>query len=88
METFVTHCPECQKNTAPHREPLMPSKLPSYPWEKVGTDLFEMDKTTYLIVVDYFSQFIEVQKRSNTTASGVITALKAIFARHGIPLQL
>ena len=85
METFVTHCPECQKNTAPHREPLMPSKLPSYPWEKVGTDLFEIDKTTYLIVVDYFSRFIEVQKLSNTTASGVITALKAIFARHGIP---
>ncbi len=55
METFVTHCPECQKSTAPHREPLMPSKLLSHPWEKVGTDLFEMDKITYLIVVDYFS---------------------------------
>ena len=63
----------------------MPSKLPSYPWEKVGTDLFELDNVPYLLVVDYFSRYIKVLKLKNTTASSVTAELKALFARHGIP---
>ena len=34
---------------------MISTPLPSYPWEKVGADLFELDKTSYLIVIDYFS---------------------------------
>ena len=36
----------------------------------------------YLLVVDYFSRFPEVV---STTSSSVITILKAIFSRHGLP---
>ena len=32
---------------------MIPSQLPSEPWEKVSTDLFTWDKSEYLIVVDY-----------------------------------
>lgn len=39
-------------------------------------------------MVDYFSRYVEVQKLSSTTAPHVITALKSIFARHGIPSTL
>ena len=46
--------------------------------------MFEWKKTEYLLVVDYYSRFIEVSKLTSTTAS-VITHLKSIFARHGIP---
>ena len=45
VENFVRSCPECQKNTPPSKEPLMPSELPKHPWEKVASDLFELDKT-------------------------------------------
>ena len=85
VEHFIKSCAECQKNTVPPREPLIPSDLPSYPWEKVASDLFEMNKCTYLLVVDYFSKYVEVQKLSTTTAANVIAALKSIFSRHGIP---
>ena len=44
-----------------------------------------MNKCTYLLVVDYFSKYVEVQKLSTTTAANVIAALKSIFSRHGIP---
>ena len=54
-------------------------------WQKVGTDLLEWKKKDYLLVVDYYSRFIEVSKLTSTTAASAITHLKSIFARHGIP---
>lgn len=68
-----------------HSEPLIPSMLLKRPWQKVGTDLFEWKKTDYLLVVDYYSRFIEIAKLTTTTASTVILHLKSIFSRHGIP---
>ena len=48
-------------------------------------DLFELNATTYLLVVDYYSRYIEVQKLKSTTSASIITALKAVFSHHGIP---
>ena len=39
---------------------------------------------SYLVVVDYFSRYVEVQSLRSTTSASVVTALKAIFACHGI----
>ena len=39
-------------------------------------------------MVDYYSCFIKVQKLTSTTFSSVITHLKAIFARFGIPAEM
>lgn len=39
----------------------------------------------YLLVVDYYSCFPEVTKLSLTLSSSVITVLKSLFARYGIP---
>lgn len=86
IERVVTSCPICAKASTPHKEPLMYSPLPNHPWEKVGSDLFELNGATYLLVVDYFSRYIEVQKLSSTNSKSVILALKAIFSRHGVPV--
>ena len=63
----------------------MPSILPELPWQKVGTDLFEWRKSIYLLIVDYYSRFIESTKLSRPTAENIINLMKSIFARHGIP---
>ncbi len=47
--------------------------------------MFEWRKNNYLLIVDYYSRFIEVAKLSRTTAEEVITHTKSISARHGIP---
>ena len=88
IEAHVNKCPECTKNHPQHREPLIPSPLPHHPWEKVGADLFELNGATYLLVVDYFSRFPEVLKLTCTTSKSIISALKSIFSRHGIPAVL
>ena len=85
IEKFAKECPHCVKEHNPLKEPLIPTPLPEYPWQRVGSDLFHLNGTTYLIVVDYFSRFPEVITLSSTTSKSVILAMKAIFARHGIP---
>ena len=84
IEQFIKSCPTCVKASTPHKEPMMYSALPNYPWERVGSALFELKGATYLLVVDYFFRFIEIQKLSTTNSKSVILALKAIFSRHGV----
>ena len=81
----MRQCPQCAKSFSPNWEPLLPSPLPDHPWEKVGADLFDLQGTTYLLVVDYFSQNPEFIKLSSTTSRSINTALKSIFSRHGNP---
>ena len=65
-------------------EPLRPSPLPELPFQKVGTDLFEWDKI-YLLVIDYYSRFIEIAQLTGSSSAEVVRHTKSIFARHGIP---
>ena len=85
LEELVKHCPECCKVLRQRAQPLMPSVLPDLPWQKVGTDLFEWRQRTFLLIVDYYSRYIEIARLNRATAEEVITHTKSIFARHGIP---
>ena len=49
--------------------------------------MFQLKDFTYLVVVDYYSRYMEIQKLTSVTSAGVISALKAIFSRHGIPVE-
>jgi len=51
----------------------------------MGEDLFEFKGIFYLLLVDYYSRFIEVVKLSAITTKSVISAMMPIFARYGIP---
>ena len=81
----VQQCPECAKAAGVRKEPLMSSPLPDYPWQIIATDLFEIKGDKYLLIVDYFSRFPEVVKLTSTTSATVISILKSIFSRFGIP---
>ena len=85
IKNTILDCPVCCQYRSPGTEPLMPTELPERPWQKVATDLFEWEKSQYLLVVDYYSRFIEISKLSTASSPQVITHLKSIFARHGIP---
>ena len=65
-------------------EPLISTQFPQLPWQRVGTDLFEHNAFKYVLVVDYFSRYIEIAKLSSTNTNTVVNQLKSIFARHGI----
>ena len=85
IEEFVKRYPVCVKNSVPKHEPLLSTKLPDYPWQRVGTDLFHLNGHNYILIVDYYSRYPEVIKLNSTTSCSVIKALKSVFSRHGIP---
>lgn len=86
LKTFIETCEICQKfKPSNAREPLIPHEMPSHPWEKIGCDLFEFDKNIYLLLVDYYSRFFEVVKLNNSRSETIITHMKSIFSRQGIP---
>ena len=67
------------------KQTLVPHEVPSRPWEKVGTDLFEFKNKSYPITVDYYTNFWEVDKLPDTKVRTVILKLKNHFARYGCP---
>ena len=85
VEQLFQHCPACTKALAAPRQPILPTLLPEYPWQRVASDRFELDKKTFLLIADYFSRYVEVQTLTSTTSASIICTLKSIFARHGIP---
>ena len=86
LKDFILKCDVCNsfKPQQP-QEPLMPHKIPTRPEQKVGTDLMQFDGRQYLITVDYFSSFFEVDKLETTDSRTVVEKLKMQFSRHGIP---
>ena len=50
LTEMVTNCPICVKASAVHKEPLMPTPLPDYPWQVVGSHLFSLKGDQYLVV--------------------------------------
>lgn len=66
------------------REPMIPSDLPNRTWGRVRADLFNLHGTTYLVVVDYYSRFIEIAKLDHLKSRSfdVILHLKSMFSRH------
>jgi len=68
---------------------MLGSKLPKHPWERVTTDLFELNKNTYLLIVNYYSHYPEVTKlKTTTTSSSIIVAMKSVFFRNGISQEV
>ena len=89
IEDMIPKCPKCLRNRdSNQKEPLQPHQLPSRPWERVATDLFDFKGRPHLIVVDYYSRYPEVAELQNTRAATVISKMKSFFSHHGIPTEV
>ncbi len=42
-------------------------------------------EATYLLIVDYYSRWIEIARLNQLTSSAVVQHTKSVFARYGIP---
>ena len=52
---------------------------------KISVDLFALEGKQYLVMVDHYTDYFELEPLRNVAASTVIRAMKRNFARHGIP---
>ncbi len=86
LKTYISKCDVCLSNqNNQSKEPLMQHELVARPWSKVAADLCEFNGRTLLVIVDYYSNFIEVTQVTTTTTRSIIKAIKEVFARFGIP---
>lgn len=82
-------CETCQEMKPRNsQEPLKQHSDGDEPWQKIGLDLFEIAGKHYLAVVDYYSNFIEIDLLTTMTSARVVTLLKKHFARYGIPRMI
>ena len=86
IKKYITQCEICSQYSAKQaKEILMSHKPTDRLWEKVAVDICNLDNKDYLISVDYFSIFWEIDRLRDTKASTCVRKLKSDFARNGIP---
>ena len=86
IQQKVAECQICARHRSSNpKEPMMSHEIPTRAWQKVATDLFFWNNRQFLVTVDYFSRWFEIDELSSTSASSVIRKLSTHFARFGIP---
>ena len=89
IETLIKSCDKCQEfSKRNNRDPDIPKEIPLVPWSLLEMDLFTMDDSSFLLVVDVTSRFPVVRVLSSETANSVINALKAIYCDFGLPRRV
>ena len=89
IKEVVSQCSVCAEfQPKNHKEPMQTSKVPDRPWSRVAIDLFTLYKKEYVVLVDYYSDFVEVQEIADTTSSTIRQFLKEQFSRQGIQMSL
>ena len=85
----VQRCDVCQQTRpALPKEPIMTYPMPNLPWQIVAGDCFLCDGSHYLIVVNCYSDYIEIKQLNSPSSAALIEQLKQIFVVHGVPITL
>lgn len=86
LRNITMSCATCAKfRRSKLKEPLLSHEIIDLPFYKVAADILEFDGNNYLVLVDYYSRWLEVERIRDKSALSVINVLKGIFARFGIP---
>ena len=80
IKEYITQCEILRQYSVKQaKETLMSLEPTDRPWEKVTVDICNLDNKDYLIAVDYFSNFREIDRFRDTKAS---TCTKAEESLH------
>ena len=63
IKDFTSKCQTCASySTRQQKETLISHDVPDHPWAKISTDLFDLDRKSYMVTADYFSGFFEIDR--------------------------
>lgn len=89
LKDFIASCKTCREHDIRQtREPIERRDPPERPWQFVATDIFNFGGKQFLVTVDYYTDFFEIDELTNTTTRDVTDKLRGHFARYGIPETL
>ena len=87
-------CRECYGCQLVTKETITPpvkiTRMPERPWQDLALDLLGPMPTGehLLVLVDYFSRWVEVDIIKSTTSETIIKCLDKQFSRYGVPSTL
>ena len=88
IKEYIKSCSICADyQLAQTPEPMLQPVKPSRLWEVVSPDIFNRNGKDYLVTVNHFSGFFEMEHLHNITLQSVINKLKPHFARYGSPTK-
>ena len=89
IKDMCDNCGKCAQYASQHTKETMKSQpVPVYAWQLVSQDLMHFEGCNYLITIDHYSDFIEMDELDDTLSMTIVNKSKAHFARYGIPEQL
>ena len=86
-------CRTCD-TIAPSQPPTdaVEPEIPTYPFEMICSDYFDLEGTHYMVTVDRFSNWVDVRRAKPETeeagASGLIRAHQEVFMVFGVPIEV
>ena len=87
LEDLVLNCELCLKySTAKCKlEPSLAlgQEVPLHPWTKLAMDIFHFNGVSYLLIVDYTSQYPVVCKLTSMTGQHIVSHFKLICSEYG-----
>ena len=89
LEQLVLNCQLCLKYLRLKKKPdtysTLGQEVPIFHWTKVATDLFHFEGNSYLLLIDYTSQFFVMRKLTSMTAHHIADHIQQIFAEYRWP---
>ena len=62
MQAASSSCGVCSQYLRERpQEPMQSHTIPSRPWERVSADLYRLDGSNYLVLMDHYSDYIELE---------------------------
>jgi hypothetical protein len=89
IEELSRACNICQSlRKDPPPSPLYPWKYPERPWDRIHVDFAEYDSQYFLVVIDAYSKWMEIELMKSTTAEKTVEVMRELFARYGVCREL
>ena len=82
---YIQSCAICNKyKDSNQNEPLHCRYVPQRPWQNLSLDLFTWNNEEYMVLVDAYTRWFEIDLLPNTKSITIIRKMKVHFSRFGI----
>lgn len=87
IKDFVSKCTTCNEYATQQqqKETMLSYELPTRPWQIVSLCLFQLNGKDFLMLVDHYSDFWEMDVLPDLSVETMIKRCKAQFTRYGQP---
>ncbi len=86
IENLISNCEKCETyQKSNQKETMISHPIPNRPWQFLFSDFFEFKGKIFILLVDAYSNWVEVSQTKGKTAFDVIQFCKDKFSQFGIP---